>query len=186
MFSRFRTLLSLVSMVSLSPLAATGKNLGWSADALAVELAAVGQLPPPSADVAELKFGEIYTMPVGERGLELSAKARALAGKRVRIVGFMVKQTRPAMGVALLTPFALSTHEGEYGLCDDLPPATIFVEVPKFRGIAVPFTPGPLLLTGTLEVGSRTEPDGRVSHLRLRLDPEIAVTATAPAKPATP
>jgi hypothetical protein len=35
----------------------------------------------------------------------------------------------------------------------------------------VPFTPGPLLLTGTLSVGNRQEPSGRVSLVRLQLDP---------------
>jgi hypothetical protein len=32
-------------------------------------------------------------------------------------------------------------------------------------------TPGLLLLTGTLSIGNRTEADGRISTVRLQLDP---------------
>ncbi len=113
---------------------------------------------------------------------------KKLAGQRVRVLGFMVRQTRPAPGTVILTPYAMATHEGEYGLCDDLPPSTLFVHVPKYADLAVPFTPGPLLLTGTLELGPRQESDGRVSHVRLVLDPESVVTATQnePTTTATP
>ncbi len=153
----------------------SAKNPGWNADALAVELNGINQLPALATHVSELKFSEFYRIPVGPAGLEITEKLKQLDGQRVRILGFMVKQTRPTPGLAILAPYAATTHEGEYGLCDDLPPSIVFVEVPKYRDIAVPFSPGPLLLTGRLSLGSRVEADGRVSHVRLELDPEPAL-----------
>lgn len=46
-----------------------------------------------------------------------------------------------------------------------------FSEDPGVHGERLPHTPGPLLLTGLLEVGRREEVDGRVSVARLVLDP---------------
>jgi hypothetical protein len=122
--------------------------------------------------VQDLKFSEFFRSPAGPLGLEPTAKLLGLAGQRVRILGFMVRQTKPSPGVAILAPFALATNEFEYGLADDFPPNVVFVEVPRFADLAVPHTPGPLLLTGTLELGRREEADGRVSLVRLRLDPD--------------
>ncbi len=167
-----RSILFVVLFAGFSVAVASAKGLGWHADALAVELAGVDRLPPPPAEVTELRFSEFFRSPAGPRGLELTDKLRGLAGKRVRILGFMVRQTRPSPGVAIVAPFAMATNEFEYGLADDFPPNVVFVEVPSFADLAVPYTPGPLLLTGTLEVGRREEPDGRVSLVRLRLDPE--------------
>jgi hypothetical protein len=174
---RINTLVTgIIAMVSTLLMArpVAAKSLGWNADALSVELAGVHQLPPLTAGTRELSFSDLYVKPVGPGGLAFTAKAKALDGQRVRVLGFMVKQTRPSPGVLILSPYAMSTHEGEYGLCDDLPPSVIFVEVPKFKDIAVPFTSGPLMLTGRFEIGRREETDGRVSFARLILDPEEA------------
>lgn len=172
----FRGFVGLVGILTWGTVFANAKSLGWNADALALELDGLKQLPAAPAGVSDLRFAEFYIMPVGREGLQMTEKVKALAGQRVRILGFMVKQTRPVPGLALLTPYAAFTHEGEYGLCDDLPPATLAVEVPKYRDIAVPFTPGPLLLTGKLEVGRKEEADGRVSFVRLILDDAPAET----------
>ena len=184
----FHTRPHIALWLSCALLAATpafaAKGLGWHADALALELSGVSQLPAPTAGVTDLKFADFYKMPVGAEGLTPTEKIKALAGQRVRIMGFMVKQTRPSPGVAILAPFALATHETEYDVCDDLPPAALFVDVAKYADIAVPHTPGPLLLTGKLELGRRVEADGRVSFVRLILDPEAA--ASSPAADASP
>lgn len=162
---------------TLAPSSAfAAKGLGWHADALALELDGVKQLPALPDGVTELKFSDFYRMPVGPAGLDFTDKLKALSGHRVRLMGFMVRQTRPSPGVAILAPFALATQENEYDVCDDLPPATIFVEVEKYQDIAVPFTPGPLLLTGRLETGRRVEADGRVSFIRLVLDAQFEPT----------
>lgn len=167
--------------IAFVPSQTIAKNLGWNADTLTQELASIKNLPPAPEGVVHLKFSDFFASPAGPRGLEYSAAIKRLDGQRVRILGFMVKQTRPAPGSVLLTPYAAATHEGEYGLCDDLPPATLFVQVPKYADLAVPFTPGPLLLTGKLELGPRQETDGRVSHVRLVLDPETVVANSTPA-----
>lgn len=172
----------------LVPSLTNAKNLGWNADTLSQELTLIKNLPPVPEGVSHLKFSDFFVSPAGPRGLEYTATIQHLNGQRVRILGFMVRQTRPSPGTALLTPYAANTHEGEYGLCDDLPPATLFVHVPKFADLAVPFTPGPLLLTGRLELGPRQEADGRISHVRLVLDPETFVanpTANEPTKTTT-
>jgi len=133
-------------------------------------------LPPLPDGVTELKFAEFYKTPVGLRGLEPTDKLRRLAGRKVRLLGYMVRTDRPVEGRLILAPFPQNLHEHEYGLVDDLPPQIVFVTVPDQAGKVVPFTPGLLLLTGTLELGNRLEPDGRVSHVRLVLDAPVVAT----------
>jgi hypothetical protein len=145
-----------------------------------------GQIPPAPEGVHDLAFSRIYRTPLGPKGLELSPATAALAGQRVRILGFMVRQARPSPGVALLAPFPLSTNEIEYSLSDDLPVSTLFVDVPAYADIAVPHTPGPLLLTGRFETGPRQEADGRISHLRLVLDEDAGLAPSEPAPSALP
>lgn len=124
--------------------------------------------PAPPADVTDLEFTDFYGAVIGDRGPELTAKVRALAGQQVRLVGFMVRQALPTPGVLLLAPQPVQVDEVEYGACDDLPPQIVRVFLPLPAGAQVPLTPGPLLLTGTLEVGQQSEPDGRNSFLRIR------------------
>lgn len=176
--------LGLLALGGLASLTATATGLGWNADALSLELNAINQLPAAPAGVTELKFSEFFKSPVGPRGLEFTDKLKALDGRRVRILGFMIKQEQTANGLALLAPFSFATHEDEYGLCDDLPSALLFVSVPKFKDTAVPYTPGMLLLTGRLEVGPREMADGRVSQVRLTLDPEPPAGAPLVVHPA--
>ena len=174
--SVFRSLCIATLLVAAvaTPTVILASTLGWNADALATSLAQAGKLPPPAPGVAALSFGELFKSPIGPVGFEFSDKARQLDGKLVRILGFMIHQDEAPKGVLMLAPFALSTNEAEYGHCDDLPPAVVFVTVPKSRDALVPFSPGPLVLTGHLELGARTEADGRVSHIRLLLSEEPA------------
>lgn len=132
-----------------------------------VEAAALPPLPP---DVTELRFGEFYK-PIGARGIEFTDKLRNLDGRRVRIMGYMVRQTQPVPWQFLLAPVPLTLHEREYGFAEDMPATLLHVTVERNLTPILPHTPGPLLLTGTLGVGNREEPDGRVSSVRLALDP---------------
>ena len=130
--------------------------------------------PPAPVGVTDIDFPEFFSPIIGDRGLELTDALRALAGQRVRLVGFMVRQSLPTPGVLLLAPQPIQVDEVEYGACDDLPPQVVRIFAPLPAGAQVPLTPGPLLLTGRLEIGQQTEPDGRNSFLRLRLDtPEL-------------
>lgn len=138
----------------------------------------LAQLPPAPAGVADLTFGAFFG-PIGDRGLEYSPKLRALAGQRVRIAGFIVRQDLAVPGLLLLTAAPVSTHEIEYGFCDDLPPATLHVIVPAPAGREVTWQPGPVVLTGRLELGPRAEADGRNSVARLILDVPAPTSAVA-------
>jgi hypothetical protein len=152
------------------------------------------KLPPLPEGVEELKFGEFFKLPVGPRGLEINDRLRALDGRRVRLLGHMVKEDltpcnscpvppkkgkRPlpawmefvVPGRMMFTEHPAFVSHAHYGLADDLPPQTVFVTVPDRFGELVPFTAGPMLLTGVLSVGNKPEPDGRISVVRLTLDP---------------
>jgi hypothetical protein len=149
----------------------------------------VATLPPPAEGVEDLYFDEFFKTPVGRFGLETSERLLSLDGKRVRILGFMVKQARSTPWTLLLTPFPLKTHEVDYDLADELPANTVRVFLPKSSQPVTPYTPGLLLLTGRLEVGDREEADGRHSVVRLHVDPKAPTPiadAPAPTKPAVP
>lgn len=133
-------------------------------------LIATNALPPLPPGVTELKFSEFFRQPIGPRGLEYTAKLRALDGRRIRILGYMVRQATPTEHCFLLANHPITVNEAEYGLCDDLPASAVHVFTTADAPANTPFTPGPLLLTGTLRVGNRVETDGRVSAVRLFLD----------------
>ncbi len=129
-------------------------------------------LPAPPPDVSDLTFQEFFG-PIGDRGLEYSERFRARHGQRVRIVGYMVRQEVPTSGLFLLTPTPQATHEMDYALCDDLPPTTLHVIVPARADRVVVHVPGPIAVTGRLEVGPHPEADGRNSVARLILDEPV-------------
>jgi hypothetical protein len=138
-------------------------------------IAVLGDLPKPPSGATELKFREFFKMPVGPRGLDPSEKLAALAGKRVRLVGYMVQQEKPASEFFVLTPLPLSLGDEDESLSDDLPASTVFVHfVNSTSAKAIPYFSGLLQLTGTLELGPHEESDGHVSTVRLQLDPELA------------
>ncbi len=130
-----------------------------------------------ATDVTDLKFGEFFKMPIGPRGLDPSEKLLSLAGKRVRIVGYMVRQETPAAGVFMLVPLPVALGDEDEALSDDLPASTVFVHVGQAAqsesSKPVPHYAGLLRLTGTLSLGSFDEPDGHVSTVRLQLDSEL-------------
>jgi hypothetical protein len=150
--------------------------------------AVTNTLPPLPPGVVELKFSEFFRQPIGPRGLDYTDRLRSLEGRRIRILGYMVRQDRPADHGFLLAPLPQTLHEEEYGLCDDLPATTLHVfTTPEAPGQTA-FTPGLLLLTGKLRLGNRLELDGRTSTVRLELDPptpdQQAAMARANPKPA--
>jgi hypothetical protein len=151
---------------------------------------ATNALPPLPPDVTELRFNEFFRQPIGPRGLEYTEKLRALEGRRIRILGFMARQTKPVDRCFLLAPVPLTLNEIEYGHADDLPATTLHVFTTAEAPARTPYTPGPLLLTGTLRIGNRLEADGRTSTVRLQLDPptaeqQAAAHAAAQKAPAT-
>jgi hypothetical protein len=130
-----------------------------------------GALPPLPDGVAELRFGEFFEMPVGRYGLKPTLKFLGLDGKRIRMLGYMARQETPLPGFFIFSPIPVNVAEEADGMADDLPPSIVFVHMPRDRDKIVPYTPGLLLLTGTLSLGAKEEADRRVSHVRLMLDP---------------
>lgn len=125
-----------------------------------------------------LSFGDFFVQPIGPRGLEPSEKLKAASGQQVRVVGFMVQREQPQAGRFLLTPRPVSMAEHADGEADDLPPATVTVVLPESqRDRVIAHQPGPVALTGRLEVGPAEDETGRVSWLRLHLAPD-ALAAT--------
>lgn len=141
-------------------------------------------LPPPPAGVTDIAFSEFFG-PIGERGLEYSAKLRALQGRVVRLVGYMVRVQERAPGLFLFAgwPTSVATK----GVCtfDNTPPSAVHVLLPTAGDRLVPYRPGRIILVGRIEIGPRPEVDGRNSTVRLVLDAEsTAAFAPAAARPA--
>lgn len=149
---------------------ATAASPSLSGDG-ASPLPSTNALPSLPSGVSELKFSEFFRQPIGPRGLEYTEKLRSLEGRRIRILGYMVRQEQPVEHGFLLSPVPLTLHESEYGLADDLPVTALHVFTTKDLPARIPHTPGPMLLTGKLSLGNRNEADGRTSVVRLHLDP---------------
>jgi hypothetical protein len=129
---------------------------------------------------ADLKFREFFQLPVGPRGLAPSARLLSLDGQPVRITGYLAHQdassAAPATpGMALLTPLPVSLGDEDESFADDLPASTLYLHLAgPLAARSVPYRPGLVSLTGTLQVGAQREADGRSSFVRLVLDPESA------------
>ena len=110
---------------------------------------------------------QTFVLPAGPKGLEYSAGARDLDGKKVRITGSMVGHLHDDAAVFLLTPQPMILNMAEYGLADDLPPNAVHVIMPVLPGMAPDFIPHKLVVYGRLELGNRQELDNRISQIRL-------------------
>lgn len=121
----------------------------------------------PSLDPEDLKFREMFQLPIGPRGLMPSEKLLRLDGRRVRMVGYMVDQE--TMRSFILAPLPLKLGDEDESLADDLPPGVVFIHFADEDTPALRHIPGLLELTGTLSVGNLAESDGRVSAVRLAL-----------------
>lgn len=200
-------LFSLLCLICTGPLAAQTAHaprdaaaapgaLAWSkfsaqsraalADAATTVAPKLGSLP---AGVTELSFSEFFA-PIGDRGLEFSAKLRALSGKRVRLVGYMVREQGRPSGLFLFAGWPLVVETK--GMCnvDDTPPTTVHVLPSATATKVIPWRPGQLALIGTLDLGARLEADGRNSYVRLILEAgelaELVGVAAVPNETAAP
>lgn len=136
----------------MKPLIFLACFLLWSLPALA-------ELP-----VVDLAFTEFFHQPVGPRGLEPTARLLSLAGKRVRLTGYLVQAEGAVPGVAHLSPRPVLMGDGDEGLADDLPAGTVTV----LGAVPINWPPlVPLRLTGMLDLAPRLEADGRISFIRL-------------------
>jgi hypothetical protein len=169
--------LSFPEFIRLAALA-VGLSVQMQVFAGAERNAPVSTLPALPGDIAELKFRDLFLMPVSPRGLELSPKLQALDGRRVRIVGYMALQEAPAPGFFVLAPAPVHFADASDERADDLPPATLFVHLPPAQANQVAsHQPGLLVLTGTLSVGNREHGAGRIAMVQLQLDAAPAYQA---------
>jgi hypothetical protein len=164
-----------IALASAAPFAAPNGSpaaaAGQATTSIATTLAVRKDLGAPPAGVTELKFRDVYKMPVGPKGLEPTPKLLALDGKRVRIVGYMVQQESVPKGSFLLSPLPALISDEDESLADDLPASAIRIELPGAPALAVPPLTGLLQLTGTLRVGMRTDAaTGRATPAQLVLD----------------
>ena len=121
----------------------------------------------PASQATQLSFGEMFE--ASPRELRPSPKLHAVAGRRVRLRGFMARLETPPLGAFYLAENPIDGDEAGGGT-GDLPPTAVYVIVRSLAGQIVPFAPRRLEVTGVLEVGYQVEPDGRATHLRLVLD----------------
>lgn len=137
-------------------------------------LAVRKNLGAPPAGVADLKFHDIFKTPVGDKGLEPSATLLKLDGKRVRMVGYMVRQQPAPKGAFLLSPLPAKISDEDEPLADDLPPDVVAVEIAGAANKSIPLLPGLIQITGTLHVGAKTdEASGRISSVQIVPDASI-------------
>lgn len=132
-----------------------------------------GALPALANGITDLKFSELFKMPVGSRGMESSAKLLSLDNKPVRIVGYMAKQETPTPGLFILTPLPVNMGDEDDKFADDMPANSIFVHVDNPDALVL-YTPGLINLTGLLSLGKAQEVDGRISYVRVHLDPVLS------------
>ena len=122
---------------------------------------------PSATDATDLRFREMFSLPVGPRGLEPSQKLLRLDGRQVRMVGYMVEQE--TMRSFILAPLPLKLGDEDESLADDLPSGVVFIHFAAEGNRSFRHVPGLLELTGMLSVGNFTEADGRVSTVQLTL-----------------
>ena len=132
-----------------------------------------GALPAASKRIADLKFNELFKMPVGPRGMEPSSKLLSLESKPVRIVGYMAKQETPTPGLFILTPLPINMGDEDDKFADDMPANSIFVHLDNPDALVI-YSPGLINLTGLLSLGNVQEVDGRISYVRVHLDPVLS------------
>ncbi|MFG6468542.1 hypothetical protein [Roseateles sp. BYS87W] len=140
---------------------------------------------PAWADTAPtpLAWRDFFVLPIGPHGLEPTPQLRAAHGQPVRLVGFMVQREQPQAGQFLLTPRPVAMSEHADGEADDLPATTVTVLLPPGqRDRIVAHQAGPVAVVGRLQYGPAEDATGRVSWLRLELEPgALAAQASSPA-----
>lgn len=143
------------------------------------ELRVLGPLPPPSEGVVDLKFRDVYELPVGPRGLVVAPDFKRLDGRRVRIVGYMVALQPPTADAFMFSPLPAAVAAHDEGLADDIPASTLYVHLPRFGAGAaapapgIPQAQGLLQITGVLSAKPHSDATtGRIFPGSIVLDPE--------------
>ena len=140
---------------------------------VAVQAQAQGAGDGQVAAAKELQFRDFVRLPIGPKGMELSESLKQAQGQRVRIVGYMVQQEVPSPGGFLLAPQPVQMSQHADGEADDLPATTVLVQFDSSqKEWNAAHVRGLLALEGILSVGRKEASDGRVTWVRLQIDPE--------------
>jgi hypothetical protein len=141
-----------------------------SSIAVALTLLAVPAAPlePPAA--APLAFERLYSPePTGAgEHARIAPETLSLGGRKVRMVGHMVRMELPPRAAFYLAARPVEADESGGGTAD-LPPSVVRVEVPWIAG-EVPWIDGPLEVIGRLELGRAEDDEGRVSWIRIVME----------------
>lgn len=117
--------------------------------------------------VSDLDFREFYSS-ASPLGLEMSPKLKSLAGKKVRISGFMAPPLKPTLSFFVLTKVPMSICP----FCStdaDWPDDIVLVKLVQ-PVTALPFD-RPITVTGQLELGYQLDDEtGFVSLVRIMAD----------------
>lgn len=143
--------------------------------ALVVSLSAAAGTAPE--ELPRLDLARLYV--ATPAGAQVAPEVSALGGQRVRVVGYMARmEDEVPRGCLYLARAPVETEEGGGGT-GDLPPGTLRVEIPRLAGEEIEWVPGPLEVTGVLQVGRAEDEAGRVSWLRVVVDDSPARPASA-------
>lgn len=180
--------LPLIAVLTISGAAAffhfsrqtTGKQAAVRTDPAALNVQPVPVSEQELAAYQSIGFDEIFVKPAGPKGMEFTEKARSLDGHKVQVKGYMVRYPHPDPKRFIFNSSQMVLNFAEYRLADSLPPEAIHVitEVPE--GKAYSYFKEEIILLGTIEYGPQTEMDGRVSHIRLRLDRALDAETRSP------
>jgi hypothetical protein len=118
--------------------------------------------PPISLDFREL-------VDFRNASPKLADKAMQLAGKRVKMAGYVAHLESPASGGFYLTPVPVHGDESGGGTAD-LPLESVFVQVRGIDAISAGVLDGAVEVSGTLAVGLAEDAEGRSSWLRITAD----------------
>jgi hypothetical protein len=123
-----------------------------------------------AADAHGLSFAELYQGQTA-RGIELSAKSRALAGKPVRMLGYMAPPLKPEVDFFVLTraPVALCPFCNS----DADWPSDIVVVYPREPGAWTP-DGTPVAVSGVLELGAKVDAKTGFASLVRVVDATVA------------
>ena len=142
-------------------------NGGDSGDSKETQKGSAAASEPDSDKPVEIKFSEMYSGS-SSRGLKFSDKLAGLDGKKVVITGYMAPPLKPSFTFFVLTrqPMAICPFCSTDA---SWPEDIILVYLPKGEDRTP--TDSVLTVTGTLELGSQTDPDtGFVSQVRIYSD----------------
>lgn len=140
---------------------------------------ALSHTPAKEIGVTELSFSE-FLAPAGDGGMEFTSRLRALAGKRVRLSGYMVRRTVIQPGVFVVAPMPVAIESPGACFVTEIPPHAVHVHAAKSQAeVRMAYRPGRMVFTGVLELGPRREADGRNSAVRLVLDEPAEILSGA-------